>query len=93
MSVDELSATVAKPARAGSRQRASVAQLTWLRMGLEQPGGKLPLFDSHGQRIDVRTIRACMAHGWAEPWVVNPIKPDWEVCKLTEAGRALVARD
>jgi hypothetical protein len=31
-----------------------------------------------------------MAAGWAEPWFSNPIKPDWLVCRLTEAGRAAV---
>ena len=70
----------------------SAAQLNWLRLGLGQPGGKLPLFDKDGQRIDRRTIRVCLANGWAEPWVANPIKPDWEVCKLSEAGRLLFAK-
>ena len=60
-------------------------------MGLGQPGGKLPLFNKDGQRFDKRTVRACLANGWAEPWVPNPIKPDWEVCKLSEAGRRLFA--
>jgi hypothetical protein len=32
-------------------------------------------------------VRACIAHGWAEPWFGNPLKPDWLVCKLTEKGR------
>lgn len=68
------------------------AQLAWLARGLVQPGGKLPLFDRQGQRIDARTIRACIANGWAQPWVRNPIKPDWEVCKLTREGRRLAER-
>ena len=74
-----------------SAAQPSAAQLNWLRMGLGQPGGKLPLFNKDGQRIDKRTVRACLANGWAEPWVPNPIKPDWEVCKLSEAGRRLFA--
>jgi hypothetical protein len=65
----------------------SPVQRAWLRCGLEQPGGKLPLFDKHGQGMDPRTIQACIEQGWAEPWFKNPIKPDWLVCKLTEAGR------
>ncbi|MDA0703638.1 MAG: hypothetical protein O3A96_10460 [Proteobacteria bacterium] len=65
----------------------SRAQRDWLRRGLEQPGGKLPLFDKNGKRIDARTIRRCLEAGWAEPWFSNPIKPDWLVCKLTENGR------
>ena len=66
------------------------AQRRYLRLGLRQAGGKLPLFDVEGQRIPPRTIRACMDAGWAEAWHANPIKPDWVVCKLTEAGRNAV---
>ena len=73
--------------------RASVTQLKWLSSGVDQAGGKLPLFDSKGQRINERTIRTCIKNGWAEPWFSNPIKPDWLVCKITEAGRALIKRN
>ncbi len=69
----------------------SSVQRAWLRRGLDQPGGKLPLFDEFGQQIDPRTIRSCIDQGWAEPWFSNPLKPDWLVCKLTPAGRASVA--
>ncbi|MBX6322228.1 MAG: hypothetical protein IRY94_10400 [Rhodospirillaceae bacterium] len=65
-------------------------QLRWLSRGRDQPGGKLPLFDEWGQRVDERIIRNCIARGWAEPWFSNPLKPDWLVCKLTSAGRALL---
>jgi hypothetical protein len=58
-----------------------------LARGLDQPGGKLPLFDHNGQRVNPRTVRACMDRGWAEPWFENPLKPDWLVCKLTDDGR------
>ena len=68
--------------------RPSPAQLRYLVRGLSQAGGKLPLFDEDGQRIDPRIISGCMAAGWAEPWFDNPIKPDWMVCRLTPAGRA-----
>ena len=63
------------------------AQIKWLRQGLNQAGGKLPLFDSNGQKISSRTVNTCIKQGWAEPWFNNPIKPDWLVCKLTNAGR------
>ncbi|MDA0997881.1 MAG: hypothetical protein O2944_06715 [Proteobacteria bacterium] len=63
-------------------------QLRWLRRGLTQPGGKLPLFDGFGQKVSERTVRSCIRHGWAEPWFSNPIKPDWLVCRLTEHGRS-----
>jgi hypothetical protein len=70
----------------------SRAQRSWLRRGLDQPGGKLPLFDENGKRIDARTIRRCLEAGWAEPWFSNPIKPDWLVCKLTPDGRRLAGK-
>ena len=66
-------------------------QIDWLRRGLGQPGGKLPLFDEKGQEIDRRTVRSCLKAGWAEPWFANPLKPDWLVCKLTDQGRAVIA--
>ena len=63
------------------------AQRRYLQRGLHQAGGKLPLFDEHGQHVHPALVRACIAHGWAEPWFGNPLKPDWLVCKLTEKGR------
>lgn len=75
---------------ANASERPTDIELTWLSKGLKQPGGKLPLFDEWGQRINERTIRACIDHGWAEPWFTNPLKPDWLVCKLTEAGRRVI---
>ena len=57
-------------------------------LALGQPGGKLPLFDEYGRAVGPLTIKSCVREGWAEPWIRNPIKPDWLVCKLTAAGRA-----
>jgi hypothetical protein len=71
--------------------RPTPAQRAWLRAGLTQAGGKLPLFDARGQRVSERTIRSCLEQGWAEPWFENPIKPDWLVCKLTDKGRKSVS--
>ena len=68
------------------------APRAWLARGLDQPGGKLPLFDRNGQRVSPRTVKACVEHGWAEPWFSNPLKPDWLICKLTEEGRRLAVR-
>lgn len=73
--------------KAAPRTRPTAAQRTWLTRGLDQPGGKLPLFDHNGQRVNTRMVRACMDKGWAEPWFENPLKPDWLVCKLTADGR------
>ena len=70
--------------------KPSKSQMRYLSRGLSQPGGKLPLFDDHGQEIDARTIRACVKAGWSEPWFANPLKPDWLVCRLTDSGRAVM---
>lgn len=77
------------PSRPPSRPRAkpTLAQRGWLVRGLIQPGGKLPLFDRFGQRVNPRTIRCCIEQGWAEPWFSNPLKRDWLVCRLTEKGK------
>lgn len=79
-----------KPSEARPNGTPSKAQVAYLQRGLEQPGGKLPLFDLQGQRISERTVRSCIEQGWAEPWFNNPLKPDWLVCKLTEAGRQML---
>ncbi len=76
-----------------SGARPTVAQRDWLARGLDQPGGKLPLFDRQGKRISARTIRSCIEQGWAEPWFINPVKPDWLVCKLTDRGREAIGVD
>ena len=65
-------------------------QRKWLQRGLNQPGGKLPLFDDWGQKVSERTVTSCVNKGWAEQWFNNPLKPDWIICKLTEAGRKAV---
>lgn len=72
-------------------QQPTDIQRRWLVRGLDQPGGKLPLFDEQGRKVSDRTVRSCLERGWAEPWFNNPLKPDWQVCKLTDAGRRLVA--
>lgn len=68
----------------------SLSEVLYLRRGLDQPGGKLPLFDLDGQDVDPTVVRRCLDRGWAEPWFNNPLKPDWLVCKLTAAGRRMV---
>lgn len=91
--------TKARTAKAGERITAqlpaagvapSQPQRRYLERGLAEPGGKLPLFDESGREIPLRTIETCIAHGWAEAWIRNPVKPDWLVCRLTAEGfRAL----
>jgi hypothetical protein len=74
----------------GDPARPTEPQRRYLERGLSEPGGKLPLFDRDGRQVPRKTVEACLAHGWAEPWFANPVKSDWLVCKLTPAGyRAL----
>ena len=77
---------------AAARSRLSQAQRSWLCRGIDQPGGKLPLFDRDGKRVSPQMVRACLDAGWAAPWFANPLKPDWLVCKITDSGRQAVAR-
>jgi hypothetical protein len=74
-----------------SAARPTTAQAAYLRRGLAEPGGKLPLFDRDGQRYSRRTIQSCIDQGWAKAWFHNPIKPDWLICRLTEAGEFALA--
>ncbi|MDA0653213.1 MAG: hypothetical protein O3C49_08055 [Proteobacteria bacterium] len=76
------------PVRAPQHDPTPV-QLRWLKRGLAQPGGKLPIFDENGQRFANSTIQSCVRLGWAEPWFENPLKSDWVVCKLTHLGRVV----
>jgi hypothetical protein len=69
------------------RYLPTLDELLYLRRGLVQPGGKLPLFDLDGQEVDPVLVRRCLERGWAEPWFNNPLRPDWLVCKLTDQGR------
>jgi hypothetical protein len=69
----------------------TLPELLYLRRGLSQPGGKLPLFDLDGQDVDAAIVRRCLELGWAEPWFNNPLKPDWLVCKLTASGRTIAS--
>lgn len=78
--------TEPKPVSDLDQPRLSPAQRRYLVRGLSQPGGKLPLFDAEGQQVARQTVESCIAHGWAEAWFANPIKPDWLVCRLTGAG-------
>ena len=69
----------------------TLSELLYLRRGLTQAGGKLPLFDLDGQEIDIDVVKRCLTAGWAQPWFKNPLKPDWLVCKLTERGRQIAS--
>jgi len=68
--------------------RLSPAQRKWLERGLAQPGGKLPLFDEEGRKVNLQVVKKCLDEGWAEPWFANTLKLDWMVCKLTKTGRS-----
>src|SRR5215470_17021715 len=79
--------------RGAAALRPTDAQRRYLERGLAQPGGKLPLFDRDGREVPRKTVESCLAHGWAMPWVQNPIKPDWLVYRLTEAGYRVLGRE
>ena len=74
-----------------SGELPTLHEILYLRRGLTQAGGKLPLFDLDGQSIDETIVRRCIDRGWAAPWFNNPLKPEWLVCKLTPAGRSVAA--
>jgi hypothetical protein len=60
--------------------------ISWLKLGIDQPGNKLPLCDKKGNKIKTKTIKECLKLGLVKKWFENPLKPDWLVCKLTEEG-------
>lgn len=74
-------------------KKPSDVQRKWLLRGLDQAGGKLPLFDEFGQQVSPQTVQSCIRNGWAEPWFANPLKPDWLVCKITDLGRSVLECD
>lgn len=73
--------------RTSVRNVISQAERAYLEAGLNQAGGKLPLFDRRGQEISSSLIQACIEKGYAQRWFANPLKPDWLVCRLTDKGR------
>ena len=73
------------------REKPTEVQKKWLRRGLGQPGGKLPLFDDQGQKVSEQTVKSCLKKGWVVPWFDNPLKPNWIVCKLTKIGEKVAA--
>lgn len=78
-----------KPQRQKGRKgpiKISDAMQAYLERGTGQPGGKLPLFDAEGQKVNERTVQSCLDRGLVEPWFINPLKPDFMVCRLTPAG-------
>ena len=92
-SASSTSATADSSRHISAGVRPTEAQRRYLELGLTQPGGKLPLFDRDGREVPKRTVETCLARGWAAPWAQNPIKPDWLVCRLTEAGYRVLGRE
>lgn len=82
-----LAMSTAVKTRASVSKTLSEAERNYLKQGLKQPGGKLPLFDGRGQEISANLIQSCLKKGYAERWFANPLKPDWLVCRLTDKGR------
>ncbi len=71
--------------------RPTPRQLEWLRRGLDQPSGNLPMFDHYGQRVSGRTVESCVARGWAK--TRGEALRDWQLCQLTSAGRRVLDAD
>ena len=82
-----LAMSTAVKTRASATKTLSEAESNYLKQGLKQPGGKLPLFDGRGQEISSAVIKSCLKKGLAERWFANPLKPDWLICRITEKGR------
>jgi len=68
-------------------------QRRWLASGLQQPGGKLPLYDDKGARISAELMASCISVGWAEPWAINPTRTENQICRLTDAGREALQKE
>jgi len=85
-----LAMSTAVKTRGSVSKTLSDAERNYLKQGLKQPGGKLPLFDGRGQEIPSRLIQSCIKQGLAERWFANPLKPDWLVCRLTDKGRSVL---
>lgn len=66
--------------------RVSVAEHSYLMMGLDHRDGRLPLFDAHGQEVRASIIKSCAEKGFIEPWFANPMRPKWRVYRLTNLG-------
>lgn len=86
---DVAAATPSAVADKGNKKPSS-SQRQWLLKGLKQIGGKLPLFLEDGRQIPERTVQICIEQGWVEPRFANPVKPAWQVCRLTEKGRRVL---
>jgi hypothetical protein len=61
--------------------------LTWLKTGLNNPEGRLSLFDGSGQKIPASIQRFAIQNDLAEGWFANPMRPEWMVCRLTARGQ------
>lgn len=80
---------MSQPSRGRKAPAPTRLELTYLQLGLNQPGRKLPLFDDVGQPFPTELIRACIARGWTQRWFSNPLAPEWLVCRLTDRGAAV----
>lgn len=62
------------------------AERDYLILGKKQQDGKLPLFDDNGQMINFNTVKSCLDKGLTERWFISPMRPDWPIYRLTDAG-------
>ena len=73
-----------------AKVEASAAQMNYLLCAAERIDGKLPLFDSNGEKIPQTTIDAVVSKGWAEPVYKKTFLKDMEIYRITELGRKIL---
>jgi hypothetical protein len=71
--------------------RPTQEELRWMRRGLNQPGGKIPVFDESDTPVDPKIVLRCLEQQWVEPWVGNQKNPNnlYMACRLSPLGRRL----
>lgn len=72
------------------RRRLTPADRRLLVRALRHPGGKLPMFRG-GRRVPLTVYRKLGDMGLARTWFPDPLRRNWSIYRLTEAGRVLAA--
>jgi|TARA_B100001750_G_C15513154_1_gene605080 DNA-binding PadR family transcriptional regulator len=73
--------------------RPTPSQKEWLTRGLAMKKKTLPLFDTAGQRFNLRTVQSCLNLGWVKPAMQDPTYSKLTVYKLTEKGEQALSNN